>query len=318
MNNTKISDALYNCLATGCSEHDLALYKRDENRFDVCDKFQRDFYLIFEQHQSGIVASYFVFRTDSFSYNGERTDLHDVESLLFSLSSLLNGFSVSLWDVGNGFSDIEEELYGRFATVVQPNLSVLTDDEQGVEKAISLLLIYKKFQCLLLDYLNQSHPQKRYNWDVFCLHSLRKRIANVIGIESDHVVGCERSKPDWFYFQIYSLNISIFSSKIAKKILSSSLDSYFNGLESIEDNGTTYYKAGSNNNSFSLEDIEQIKSISKELSSDEVKLVVTENNIFAITDHWFITKSGSFGIDRFLEEREIFTKSVDSKGASRC
>ncbi|HAS8124672.1 TPA: hypothetical protein I7665_21620, partial [Vibrio vulnificus] len=89
---------IYQHLSTRTSELGLYLSVRNKNRLDVGDFNQHDFYLAFELDVSGLIVPYFVFRTSSWAYDGERTDLHDCQSLMFGLCNLTKGYLVSLWD----------------------------------------------------------------------------------------------------------------------------------------------------------------------------------------------------------------------------
>lgn len=303
----------YNGLRDKCEELDLSLCERDDVRIDIHDSHQMDFFLRFEKHHAGAIVAYFVFRTSSWSYEGERTDLHDIESLLFSLVCLKRGMSASIWDVENVFSGIDEELYARYATVVQPSLSVLTDDLVGVKNAHSLLLVYKDFQEILMALVKRSSSKKGYSWRVFCVESLSQKIADIFGTSRERISGCSRSRPDWLYFKIHDENISTIWSKQAVSIVSSILKVAKDQRLCMEDNGISFIKTRGTKNSFYDEDIRRVSKLSGELSGQPQSIFVAESHVFAISGNWIVASRGSYGLDRYLHERKKFSASLFPK-----
>lgn len=71
-------------------------------------------------------ALFFYCRTDSFNWVGERTDLHDVASVLFAstLRALLR-VSCRLVNVLNPAIDVPSEIYGRYIVPIQPPLNAV-------------------------------------------------------------------------------------------------------------------------------------------------------------------------------------------------
>lgn len=306
-------DLIYRALEGLATESELYLSVRTPNRIDIGDFTQQDFYLVFELDQTGLVVSYFIFRTNSMIYDGERTDLHDCLSLLFSLCCATNNISTSLWDVGNGFSQIEGELYARYAAVSQPSCSVITQDEAGIENISSIISVYKDFQSFMRPYKCQSSKHKSYSWDLEDLHESCRSIAGVLGLSKDDVVANRRWQPDWDYFQISSQNISIIKTPIGTRMLSGYISQTFDNLEKLCDENVTYYKSGNVKNSFSIDEVQQIQNIAKHLTDDSGEILTSESHIFAVSKEWVIAKRGDFGIERFKEERDNFSKSILNK-----
>ncbi len=64
---------------------------------------------------------YLTVRTTSWEFNGERTDLHDLFSVLWAAALRTREFaSVRLVTVLNGFSGIDSEIYARMLLLDQP------------------------------------------------------------------------------------------------------------------------------------------------------------------------------------------------------
>lgn len=306
-------DSTYSFIVQLANKLEFYTSVRTPNRIDVGDHKQRDFYLVFELDSSGLVVVYFVFKTDSLTYDGERTDLHDCQSILFSLCCSTNAFSVSLWDIDNSFSNIEGELYGRFAMISQPNLSVITQDEVGKRNIELIFYIYKDYQSFILPYRCQSSNIKGYEWDTECIYRYRQSIALVLKVDIQDVVGNKRTQPDWDYFQIYSKKISIIRSSIAEQMLGPYIASTFLKIEKLDDDNCKYYKLGMLKNSFSASDVKSLKSLALEITGSLPTILTSESHLFAISNDWIFSKQGDYGFERFKKERDKFSKLVSKK-----
>lgn len=300
-------------VSNACAELNLKVVDRDPNRIDVFDTDQTDFYLRLEKSISGPIVAFFVIRTSSWMYDGERTDLHDIESLLFSFICLGYGKSSSLWDVANVFTGIDDELYARYVSIVQPNLSVLTDDELGSDNVCSLLNLYKEFQNLIINLTNHASPIRGYSWDVICVHSLSNRIAKALGLTNHQVTGCSRKNPDWFYFQAYKAGITVFWSKRIEAALLSELNDIGDHNESMEDNETHFIKGQNARNSFSEKDISSLRSVLIEVSDQPITFYALESHVVAASGGWVVARKGNFGVDRYISERTTFINSLHPK-----
>lgn len=306
-------DIFFNEVTRLISESELELKVRTKRMISIYDKYQYDFHLKLELDNTGSIIVYFVFRTSSWVYDGERTDLHDCFSLFFSLCCLINNYSISLWDIKNDFIDIESELYGRYATISQPNLSVITQDEIGIKRLQELIDIYINFMKFTGAYKYQSTHKKDYKWDVDIVHSIREKIALTLNILSSEVIGNIRCKPDWLYFQVYTKHMSIIKSKLAVNMYSQFFDNYSQDRFELVDDDITFNKKIDVKHCYSLEDINEIKLIFNVFDNEEFKIFSSESHIFLISEEWIITKRGSYGLDRFNIERKAFSEVITKK-----
>jgi hypothetical protein len=306
-------DSTYSFIVQLANELDLYTSVRTPNRIDVGDHTQRDFYLVFELDSSELVMVYFVFKTDSLSYDGERTDLHDCQSILFSICCSTNAVSVSLWDIDNGFSDIEGELYGRFAMVSQPNLSAITQDKVGQKNIESIFAIYKDYQSFVLPYKCQSSNNKGYEWDTEYIYLNRQSIASVLNVDIQEVVGNKRTQPDWDYFQVYSKRISIIRSSLAETMLGPHIESTYKEISQLDDDNCKYYKLGILKNSFSNSDVKNLTKLALKITGSSPTILASESHLFAISNDWIFSKQGEYGFERFKSEREKFSKLISEK-----
>lgn len=97
---------------------------------------------------------YFYIRTNSYSYSNERTDLHEVLSVLFSIFLRLHsGFSSTLVDMENDFTHIPTELYARFLFIEQPQGHKYPLDNLAVDVVAQAILALTHFPCWLKECL---------------------------------------------------------------------------------------------------------------------------------------------------------------------
>lgn len=305
--------AIYDTLVKLSGELGLYSSVRSANRIDIGDFTQQDFYLAFELDKTGLIIAYFVFRSSSWTYDGERTDIHDTQSLLFSLCCATNNYSVSLWDVTNGFSQIEEELYGRYATISQPNHSVITQDESGLKHIKSILSIYKDYQRFLLAYKCQSSSVKSYCWNIEEIESQTKKFADILGVDISEVFGNRRTQPDWDYYKAHSQRISVIKTPLATKMFEKHVLDTVKSTKKLVDDEIIYLKHTSQKNCFSSAELLQIKELISSFTESNLKIIATESHIFAIGGEWIVSKHGDFGFERFKLERETFSGKVLKK-----
>lgn len=292
---------------------ELKITERTKNRLDISDEYQQDFYLTLELDTSDIAIAYFIFRTNSYNYDGERTDLHDCQSILFSICCAINSQSVSLWDIENPFSEIEEELYGRYAIISQPNFSVIPQDAPGLKILKEVLHTYKTFQEFTIYYKHYSTKSKHYSWDTKNINLLREKIASYLGISPDKIIGNERTYPDWNYFQIYSEKLSAIHSTIASKTLTHHIIAISKKNDQITDSNITYLKNDHLKHCHSEEEIKKTTSLAESLGGCAAKILPTESHLFAISGDWIVAKRGDFGLQRFKNERITFSKKITEK-----
>lgn len=291
----------------------LTIASRESESIAIFDDTQHDFFLRAQVEATGFVIVYFVFRTNSFSYDGERTDLHDVQSSLFSLCCAVHGFSAALWDVSNGFTEIESELYARWATVVQPNLSVISQDEAGLEKLKQVLFLYRVFQAMLVEYRTASSKKRSYCWDRDDLFALRTKIALGLEVPEDDVVVMERTSPDWRYIQIHRLGLAGFCSKYLGNMLENSLKVSASKRAQIVDEATVFQKSNWLRLCYSDNEKSQLNSLTSLLSAQDPSYIASESHLFAISGDCIMSQRGDFGIARFKAERENFSRTLRSK-----
>ncbi|RJF99417.1 hypothetical protein [Noviherbaspirillum saxi] len=295
------------------SQFGLILNVRDRELLTVTDPYGADFFLNLERDSSNFILAFFTFRTSSWTYNGERTDLHDCLSMLFSVTCAVQDMSVTLWDIKHPFSGIDEELYGRHAIVTQPNLSIISQDDAGLAKLGATLSLYRNFLCFLMWYFSESSKNSEYAWDRPHVHALRDVVAASVELEADDVVAVERCKPDWTYVQIYKSGITALKSPLIRKILGSTLPKTVAGRSELADDHSVYFKTKNLRHYYAGSEIKQALLLLKALSDEDTQVLATESHMIFLSGDWLVSQRGDFGLSRFNDERDKFSVAVRRK-----
>lgn len=290
----------------------LNLTIRTTDMLNISDPYQMDFFLALTLDVSQLAIIHFTFRTNSFFYDGERTDLHDSHSLLFSMCGAVQGYSISLWDVDNHFSEIESELYARYATVGQPNHSVITQDEAGIEQLKKILVLYLNYRRFLNGYYASSE-KPMYVWNRPDLLSFGEKIAGLLGVEVDDVVVNERKGPDWTYVQVYELGVSAIKSEFIAGFFAMTSQSDEAARSELKDEKNIYQKNGLLRLCYSDIEGSSLRTLAKELSFQAPLFFASESHLLCLAGDWLLAQRGDFGIERFNSEREAFSRATRRK-----
>lgn len=290
----------------------LNLTIRTTDALNISDPYQMDFFLALTLDASHLAIINFTFRTNSFFYEGERTDLHDSHSLLFSMCGAMQGYSISLWDVENNFSEIESELYARYATVGQPNHSVITQDEAGIEQLKSILALYINYRTFLSTYYKNSE-KPMYTWDKPELRSLGLAIGNILSVEIDDVVVNERKGPDWTYLQVYKLGLSGVKSEFIGRFFAKASQAGMAIRNELKDDKNIYQKNAYLRLCYSDLEEKSLRTLATELSNDVPLFFASESHLFCLAGNWLLAQRGNFGLARFNKEREEFSRVIHRK-----
>ncbi|MCW3074616.1 MAG: hypothetical protein JWP69_1685 [Flaviaesturariibacter sp.] len=179
---------------------------------------------------------YIVIRTSSWGYSGERTDLHDVYSLilaaLFRASEL--GISCEVWDEPNDFSQIEEELYRRILVVGQPFTKELTIGGNLEDWLYSVTMVVNTAYLIIsskswITLNKQGTIQYSFKYD-----DSSSKWSNEIpqklkhNFAKENVMVYKRKTPNWTYYRNYRKGISFIHSPQFCKFFSAMLSPLVN------------------------------------------------------------------------------------------
>jgi len=164
-------------------------------------------------------ALFFYCRTSSFNWVGERTDLHDVASVLFaSTLRALSGVSCRLVNVLNPAIDVPSEIYGRYIVPIQPPLNAVPTAHLS-ETMQDLLDSALQAQGLLHSVGLFAHGTEHQHF-AFASDELAVWRADVMrALELDEpateaALFYERKHPTWRYFHSQVLSLSVIDSPV--------------------------------------------------------------------------------------------------------
>lgn len=272
------------------------------------------FHVTLELSEGSICVFYVTFRTNSYEFDGERTDLHDALSLLFAYFMRLNNVSVALWDVENPVLKIPVELYARHATLVQPNYSVITLDAQGLDIVEKNLNLIKEFALFVYHIFKNSDEKRFYSWqdeETESQGNALNKIAKQLYKETENFQFNTRKSPDWFFYRNSDVGVSIIKSEWISEWLSSQV----NGCkdESII-NLSGLFVVGEHNKYFiENEAFAVLQKFSLKEKEDLLQaggFYSCETHLFSIESKNIVFVHNACGIDAFNHEREIYKRNV--------
>ena len=175
----------------------------------------------FESSKSNTLFAYLYVRTTSWQIDGERTDWHDVLTVLLTLF-LRWGMKVScsLWDQSNEWG-LPVELYGRYVTFDQPSSSTFHLTAEGFAELDRLLSKVRLFEFLIpsffswthaqgLEQGDQCHDRGDYSTDDEQVKTWQRSVAAAVGEKAkDETTANFRRHPDWRYYRNLRKGISL-------------------------------------------------------------------------------------------------------------
>lgn len=155
---------------------------------------------------------YFVVRTSSWVYDGERSDLHDVISICFAIFLKQKPIYTSylIQNIYNPATCDDYEMYGRILLPIQGKTILYTIS------SIQDLIIFSDLFChLFLLVLGNNLPEhKKYGVDI------SKSFLSKIGTLTDNINTTKRNFPKWEYYRNYDEGLTIIDSSMILTLIS--------------------------------------------------------------------------------------------------
>jgi hypothetical protein len=175
---------------------------------------------MFEPVDDAHFAAYFYCRTTSWDWIGERTDLHDVGSVVFAAALRASvGTSTRLRDSYNPATSLAGELYGRYILPEQPLKSSLLL-EHTAEQAEPLLTGAELGHSLLhrLGLFSHGTSSQRFSRDTPELRSWTDVVRAALLEDDDEplredALAYQRGEPSWLYYRSEGLGLSVVQSR---------------------------------------------------------------------------------------------------------
>jgi hypothetical protein len=246
-------------------------------------------------------------RTSSWYYIDERTDIHDLINLLFSVYLKSNKISSStIINVPNEFGISESEIYSSFSITSQSNYS-FQKSNKFIHSLIDSALFFQSWlvesfgcpceECNLSDKL-------RIGETVDISKAFKSNIYSAIG-KSSNVNYKKRFYPSWEYFRDFDKSITIVKgNKITEFVYTLSEENEGYIVKSI--NGQLI-KIDNLHNYISYSTIRRAKKILWTLNNNkkiDIRFIVLDNVVIFSTPIFFISINGRYGIFEYKKEKE--------------
>jgi len=162
---------------------------------------------------------YFYHRTTSWNFDGERSDLHDVISVIFCVFLKVNfDISCSIHDVPHPAIETEAEIYARYIIPQQIESDYFSFDTKSIEKISALIIGISIFEfffwraagCPCDECRLELKPPYDYSYEVD--EVWLKVINKTLKSRSKKICITSRYLPTWEYYKNYSTDVTIVRS----------------------------------------------------------------------------------------------------------
>lgn len=255
---------------------------------------------------------YFYHRTTSWDFEGERSDLHDVISIIFSVFLKVNfDISCSIHDVPHPAIETEAEIYARYIIPRQIEPDYFSFDNKSIEKISALIIGISIFEfffwravgCPCNECRKELKPPYDYSYEVD--KEWLSLIFKTLRSKSKKISLSSRYLPNWEYYKNYSFDISVIFSEslcwlvnnLVKNGNRNELISGITGELSISENCSNYL-------SYKHRDMisEAVRKIDSNIKN--VTIIQLENIAVFVGKKHLIFKERLGGILQFNEEKE--------------
>ena len=255
---------------------------------------------------------YFMFRTSSWTYSGERTDLHDIISIVFSAFLRLHNTSISFFTFFDGtFVDpkAEVEIGAVFLIADQSRLALISDKEaleyfkDIVFSAICFeRLLFRVFGCPCEDCAKADGSTMPFVSNI--PESDKEKIEAVFEPVEHRVTYMTRENPDWNYYRNFKKKVTLIKSESLVQFLTQLYKcSHVQRIDGVT--GTMYVSDGASN-IISFATQRSIKSAFRKLEDlkDSLTHIPTENRCLTLGKNFVLVSDGRFGLNDFRRDKE--------------
>lgn len=285
--------------------------QREQNSISIWTSPFSGISLTFSCNENEDISFYYNQRTTSWTYNGERTDLHDVIPIVFALFIKSLGLChLFFTDVFNPATGADDEIYSKFLTPVQINDSLKNKNDDSylecIDKLVHSLWLFEHYfwNCFPGCPCNECRDKLGYEFEYTYDINEEKLISIKKAINStENLLNyCERTLPNWIYFRDFEKRISIiqsdnilpFLNKLAEDTTLKSVDG-INGQLTINNIFCNY---------ISNKKREEIKKIFKRLNDCAKSIILLENRVVGIGEKFFLSINYDCGINKFQIEKD--------------
>lgn len=299
-----------------CKEYSLHVVEAAQGNFRIFTDSASGITLFIKVKEPTDFSFYFLERTYDILYNGDRTDVHVVMSLMFAsfLRAFYSRISSSLFDITHPV--VDDEVWGRYIIPEQaPSLLGISTWEQLKEVVSKIIMtvafwkdVFAQFagcpcqECLKKSGLKSNF--REYELPKEMMHSENKFLK-----ATSHLNYGFRHRPNWSYFYDITNEITVIKSE--------ELSAYFEhiqnkGMDKVETvqgiNGKLILQDELKNyiSSKSIKELKKvIKALGNEPSIDEINILPLENMFLFVSKPYIIALGRLCGINEFKTEKEL-------------
>jgi len=258
-------------------------------------------------------------RTTSWHFDGERTDLHEVLSVLLAafLQTLTpSRYSCRLWDVFNPAVPVPEvELYARILTLSQPDGSVVNfgqDDVNVLTRLLGQILAfhYSFSRVFCPRCCNEGDEDRRYSSEK--LSAWRRHCDRALGEVTRDFDDCVqynlRRSPDWHYYRNFRRKVTVLRHPLLGPVLGLALkeDTPWQEIKGV---GSTLLVGTDNVNNVISDKVRTFAAaalarLNQTGEQTDIALIPIENQIIAASGSYALFIEAEAGLKTFENTRE--------------
>ncbi len=298
-----------------CKDYSLQVEESANGKFRIFTDPASGITLFLDIKEPTDFSFYFLERTNDVLYNGDRTDVHVILSLMFSsfLRTFDTKISSSLFDIAHPV--VDDEVWGRYIIPHQAPLlqgiSTWSKLSDIVNKIITTLAFWREAfwrfaGCPCQECLKQNGIEDNYR--NFELPSEMNHSENKLLRTTPRLNNGGRLRPNWSYFYDIKNEITVIKSE--------DISTYFECMQKF-DNSEMKTVEGINGKLFLQKELKnfitdkQIKELKKALTalgkdySKEHQILPLENMFLYVSKPYVIALGRLCGINEFKTEREL-------------
>src|SRR5690554_2879038 len=313
MKNQEIEEII-NLITELCDVYEFIIESASENQVKIFRDHTTGLYINIEIESSTKFNYYFIQRTYDVVYNGDRTDVHVVLSLVFSsfLRLFDTSMTCSLFDIPHPV--VEDEIWGRYIIPVQndlgQNISSTTVLKERIAKLIESMAFWRALlwsrnlcpckECMSKLEVDNNKLEKEV--DELLERTIRNHSTRVIGMNYGG-----RHAPEFKYVYDIKNEFTVIESSDLSNLIQLLIDNRIPKITSIDGINGQLFLDQELKNYCSYKSINNLKRRVKKLFGTEKEFVFypMENMIIAHVPPYIIGLGRLGGIEEFKKEREL-------------
>jgi len=302
-----MNNPMINHIENLLKELEIEDYSVEENEISISSSYPSGLKLHIQTRKSNLDFYYSV-RTSSWTYPGERSDLHDVISIAFSafLKFSDSKISCSLISVINpAVPELDNEIYARYIVPIQYDFSKFSnknDLKLFCERLVLGMFLFENLFWRLAFHLDENLQTEELNYS-FELSDSFNETMKIFFDEESYLNTAVRDYPSWEYIGDSKNGLTVVESKELAFYLSTFIESFDNESLITGINGnlllTKEYK-----NFLLKKDIDKITSIFKKFGDNPEFIFPLENKIIGVGEELSVFIDSFCDFQSFKIEKE--------------